>query len=80
MKKLMKIVIEFLVISVFVIGCGKNSEKNMEVTEEDASTNGTMEISGDNKQGDIESVTQEEPEYETIDKYSENRAWVTIKN
>lgn len=39
MKKLMKIVIEFLVISVFVIGCGKNSEKNMEVTEEDASTN-----------------------------------------
>ena len=81
MKKIVKMVLGLLVISIFVIGCGNNSEQAMELPKEDASIKeNNTEMEEDGEKSDTGFVAQKELEYETIDKYSENRAWVTFKN
>lgn len=82
MKKIVKRVVGFFVISIVLVGCGKVNENKMDVIEEDVVTEETSTINttDDNEKNSMITVDNPDWEYETISKYSENRAWVTIKN
>ena len=69
--------------SAFLFGCKNESASNMENTKEETTVDNKTDVrdlEDDGKISDGNTISLTNIEYETIYKYSENRAWVTFKN
>ncbi len=83
MRRMMRVMIGVFCMSAFLFGCKNESASNMENTKEETTVDNKTDVrdlEDDGKISDGNTISLTNIEYETIYKYSENRAWVTFKN